>query len=437
MKRVLVLGAGLVSRPLMKYLTSREGFELTVATRTVSKAEALLFGCPRSRAVALNVKDEEALSRLIAEHDIAVSLLPATEHVRVAKLCLAHNKHMATTSYISPEMRAMHEEAKGKGLTFINECGVDPGMDHMSAMRVFHQVEREGGKIVAFRSYCGGLPAPEANTNPIGYKFSWAPRGVLVAAGNSACYLKDGKMVEIPGPELFAQPEIVEVKGAGKFEGYPNRDSISYIDFYGLKDVKTMFRGTLRNLGHCETWYRWSHLGLFNKDVRNDLTGLTHAGFMKTLAPGIAGDVRTAIAQKMGVPVSHPAVTKLEWLGMFEDRPLLTTEGGNVDVFAAAMLEKCPFLPGERDMLVMQHEFGIELPGRTKRILSTFVDFGIPGGDSSMARTVSLPVAIAVRMLLEGKITARGVFAPLAPEVYNPILDELESMGLKFEEREV
>lgn len=437
MKRVLVLGAGLVSRPLMKYLTSREGFELTVATRTVSKAEALLQGCPRSRAVALNVNDEAALSRLIAEHDIAVSLLPATEHVRVAKLCLAHNKHMATTSYISPEMRAMHEAAKTKGLTFINECGVDPGMDHMSAMRVFHQVEREGGKIIAFRSYCGGLPAPEANTNPIGYKFSWAPRGVLVAAGNSACYLQDGKMVEIPGPELFAKPEIVDVQGAGKFEGYPNRDSISYIDFYGLKDVKTMFRGTLRNLGHCETWYRWSHLGLFNKEVRKDLVGLTHAAFMKTLALGIAGDVRTAIAQKMGVPVNHPAVSKLEWLGMFEDRPLLTTEGGNVDVFAAAMLEKCPFLPGERDMLVMQHEFGIELPGRSKRILSTFVDFGIPGGDSSMARTVSLPVAIAVRMLLEGQITARGVFAPLAPEVYNPILNELESMGLKFEEREI
>ncbi len=203
--------------------------------------------------MALDVTDEAALEELIADHDLAVSLLPATEHVKVAKLCLKHGKHMSTTSYISPEMKALDGEARAAGLTFLNECGVDPGIDHMSAMRIIHQAEAEGARVVSFRSYCGGLPAPEANTNPIGYKFSWAPRGVLVAATNPGRYRQDGRVVEVPGDELFAKPEIVSVPGAGEFEGYPNRDSIPYQEMYGLEDVKTMFRGTLRNLGHCES----------------------------------------------------------------------------------------------------------------------------------------------------------------------------------------
>ncbi|MDD5309269.1 MAG: saccharopine dehydrogenase C-terminal domain-containing protein [Deltaproteobacteria bacterium] len=435
-KKILVLGAGLVSRPLVHYLTGREGLEVTVATRTVAKAEALVAGRGRGKALSLDVNDMAALERQVAAHDISVSLLPATEHVRVARLCLAHDRHMATTSYISPEMRALDGEAKARGLSFVNECGVDPGIDHMSAMRVINGAKAKGGKVVAFRSYCGGLPAPEANTNPIGYKFSWAPRGVLVAAMNPARYLKDGELVEIPGSELFAAPEMVEVKGAGRFEGYPNRDSLGYIDMYGLKGVRTMFRGTLRNLGHCETWYRWVKLGLFAREPRTDLKGLTRAGFMRTFADGKKGDLKQAIAARMGVAADAPAVAKLAWLGMFDETPLPSPDGGNVDVMAAAMLEKCAFAPGERDMLVMQHEFAIEYAGgRSEKVFSSLVDYGIPNGDSSMARTVSLPVAIATRMILGGEIRERGVIAPVMPAVYEPILKELETMGITFEER--
>ena len=436
MKKVLVLGAGLVSRPLVHYLTGREGYEVTIATRTVSKAEALVAGRPRGKAVALNVSDDAALDKLVQQHDLSVSLLPATEHVRVAKHCLEHKRHMSTTSYISPEMKALDAEAKAKGLTFINECGVDPGIDHMSAMRIIHGVEKKGGKVVAFRSYCGGLPAPEANTNPIGYKFSWAPRGVLVAATNPARFMQDGKTVEVPGDELFAKPEIVDVAGAGRFEGYPNRDSLGYIEMYGLADVKTMFRGTLRNQGHCESWYRWVKLGLLSREPRTDLKGMTRAAFMRSFVPGASGDLKAAVAAKMGVQVNAPAIAKLDWLGMFAESPLPTFDGGNVDVMAAAMLEKCPFAPGERDMLVLQHEFVAEYPGRRQKIYSTLVDFGIPGGDSSMARTVSLPVAIATRMILDGEITRRGVVAPVQPDLYNPILDELATMDIVCKERE-
>ncbi len=432
MKRVLVLGAGLVSRPLVHYLTDRSDLEVTLASRTGSKAEALVAGRDRGTAVALDVEDEAALARLVADPDLAVSLLPATEHVKVAKLCLKHRKHMSTTSYISPEMKALDGAAREADLTFINECGVDPGIDHMSAMRIIHQAEGEGSRVVSFRSYCGGLLAPEANTNPIGYKFSWAPRGVLVAATNPGRYLQNGQVVEVPGDELFASPETVTVPGAGDFEGYPNRDSLPYQEMYGLEGVRTMFRGTLRNVGHCESWYHWVKLGLFDPEPR-DLAGLTYRGWMEGIAGG--APVEKALAGKRDIPADHPAIAKLDWLCLFEDEPLPMTEGGNVDVMAARMRERCPFGPDERDMIVLQHEFVIEAPAGPRRVYSTLIDFAVPGGDSAMARTVSLPVAIATRLILQGDVAERGVIAPIQPAVYNPILDELERLGIRCEER--
>jgi saccharopine dehydrogenase-like NADP-dependent oxidoreductase len=424
----------MVSRPIVHYLSSQQGFEITVASRTVSKAEALVEGRSNARALALNVKDEAAVERLVSEHDIAVSLLPATEHVKVAKMCLKHAKHMSTTSYITAEMQALHEQAEASGLAIVNECGVDPGLDHMSAMRVIHGAERNGGKVVSFRSYCGGMPAPEANTNPIGYKFSWAPRGVLVAATNPARFLRDGKPVEVPGGELFAAPEIVEVPSAGTFEGYPNRDSLPYREMYGLADLRTIFRGTLRNQGHCEAWYPWVRLGLLDQTPRSDLKGKSYLEFMRSFVDG-AAETKQALAAKLGVTVDAPTIAKLDWLGMFENEPLAVSEGGNVDVMSARMLERCRFAEGERDMIAMQHEFTIEYPDRTEEARSSLVDFGIPGGDTSMARTVSLPVAIATRKILDGSLTERGVVAPVKPETYNPILDELETMGIAFNER--
>jgi saccharopine dehydrogenase-like NADP-dependent oxidoreductase len=424
----------MVSRPIVHYLSDQKEFEITVASRTVSKAEALVEGRSNAKALALNVKDKAAVERLVSEHDIAVSLLPATEHVMVGKMCLRHSKHMSTTSYISPEMQALDGDARAAGLTFVNECGVDPGLDHMSAMRVIHDAERNGGKIVSFRSYCGGMPAPEANTNPIGYKFSWAPRGVLVAATNPARYLKGGKIVEVPGGELFADPEIVDVPGAGKFEGYPNRDSVPYREMYGLEDLETMFRGTLRNLGHCEAWYPWVRLGLLDQTPRTDLAGMTYLGFMRSFVEG-AADVKEALAQKLGVGVDAPTITQLDWLGLFHDEAIGMDEGGNVDVMSKRMLERCRFDEGERDMIAMQHEFTIAYPDRTEEARSSLVDFGIPKGDTSMARTVSLPVAIATRKILDGSLAERGVVAPVRPETYNPILDELETMGIEFKER--
>lgn len=434
MKKVLVLGAGLVAKPLVDYLAALADTKLTVADLVLAKAETLTAEHQNANAIGLDVHDEAALSALVRDHDIAVSLLPGDEHPRVARLCLEHGRSMSTASYVTPEMKEMDAEVAAKGLTFINECGVDPGMDHMSAMRIIHDAHDRGGQVISFRSYCGGLPAPEANTNPIGYKFSWAPQGVLGAAISNARYLRNGEVVEVPGDELFREPEIVELPGLGRFEGYPNRDSTPYVGIYDIQEAETLFRGTLRNERHCAAWYPWVKLGLFGKDSRDDLEGLTYSGFMRSVL-GTTQEPKEALSMKLGLSANDPAIANLEWLGLFEDEPIPLTHGSNADILATRMLEKCAYDDGERDMIVMQHEFLIRYDNRDEHVYSSLVEYGIPGGDSAMARTVGIPLAIATSMVLGGRISDRGVVTPVKPEIYNPILDELEGMGISFDDR--
>ena len=251
MKTVLVLGAGLVTRPLVRYLLDQPDFKVIVASRTVSKAEKLIDGHPRGEAKTLLVQDEDHLKDLISGADLVISLVPWTYHPVVAKHCLELEKHLITTSYVKEAMQALDQQVKDKNLLFLNEIGLDPGIDHMSAMKIIHGVEERGGRIVSFFSYCGGLPAPEANTHPFGYKFSWSPRGVVLAGKNTGRYLKDGQGIDVPSQDLFAHTWTLEIENIGQLVAYPNRDSIPYIKTYGLKDAKSMFRGTLRNPGWC------------------------------------------------------------------------------------------------------------------------------------------------------------------------------------------
>jgi saccharopine dehydrogenase (NADP+, L-glutamate forming) len=436
MTRVLLLGAGLVTRPLVRYLLGQPGLALTIASRTVSKAEALLEGHPQGLARALLVDDEVALAQLVAEHDLTISLLPYTYHVRVARHCIRHRKHMVTTSYISPEMRGLDAAAREAGITIMNEIGVDPGIDHMSAMRVIDDVKRRGGTLTAFSSYCGGLPAPEANTNPWGYKFSWSPRGVLMAGKNNGRFLRDGQTVDIPGRELFAHFEPVEVPGGGTFEGYTNRDCLGYIELYGLQGIPSMFRGTLRYPGWCDTLRAFASLGYLDDAPRPELAGKTFkdlAGMLVPTAKG-AGDVAGAVAQHLGMRRDADPIRRFEWLGLFSAEPLPDAPTV-MDVMVARMLARMSYAPGERDMLVMHHQFKSVFPDHRETTTSTMVDFGIPNGDTSMARTVSLPAAIATRMILAGRIARRGVLAPVYPEIYTPVMDELETLDITFKER--
>jgi saccharopine dehydrogenase (NADP+, L-glutamate forming)/spermidine synthase len=433
MKKVLCLGAGLVARPFIQYL-SDHGFHVMVASRTVSKAEKLIEGCKNAEAVAFNIaEDDDLLEELTAKVDLVCSLLPYTFHVKAAKVAIKHKKTFCTTSYISDEMKALDDEARKAGILILNECGVDPGIDHMSAMQIIDHVHNNNGKIVSFTSFTGGLPAPDANNNPFGYKLSWSPRGVLLAGRNNAHFLRDGKEVKIDGADLFQNCEPMEVPGMGMFEGYPNRDSMSYIDIYNIQETKTMLRGTFRNIGWCETLDKIADLGLLDIEERS-LSGVTYAGLMRKLTSAGNGDLKAAIAEFCKISPDSEIISRFEWLGLLDDKEIGDKINTRLDAVCALFEDKLNYASGERDMIVMHHEFIAEYPDKKQKITSTMIDYGIPNGDSSMSRTVALPVAIASRMILEGKINLTGVHRPIIPEIYEPILEELATLDISLEE---
>jgi len=429
-----VLGAGLVTRPLVGYLLEMPDLELTMATRTVSKAERMVDGHPRGRALPLNVEDDESLRGLVTGADLVISLVPYAYHVKVARLCIELGRQMVTTSYVSPEMKALDADAREAGVMVLNEIGLDPGIDHMSAMKIIHEVEAHGGKVVSFQSNCGGLPAPEANTNPWGYKFSWSPRGVVLAARNNAEYLWRGEVRTTPGPELFADVRHIDVTGLGGFEVYPNRDSLGYKEVYGLADARTLFRGTIRYPGHCATWKALADCGWLDLEER-PVNGKSYGRLFAELI-GSHGELKTDLAAFLGIGEDADPIARMEWLGLLSEEAIPSGgESSPLDVLATRLLEMLPYGEGEKDMIILQHQFEAEYSdGKRERIVSTLVDYGIPGGDSSMARTVSLPAAIATRMILQGKITETGVHLPVTPGIYKPVLDELATMGISFED---
>ncbi len=434
MAHVTVLGAGLVAGPVVRHLLDRSPHTVTVAAPEFERATAMVAGHPRGEAVRFSIDDSAALDALVAKSQVVVSMLPYVHHVTVAERCIAHGAHLVTSSYVQPAMRALDGAAKARGVVLLNELGLDPGIDHMSAMRVIHEVRRAGGRVTSFRSYCGGLPAPEANTNPFGYKFSWSPRGVVLAARNAARYLREGALVEIPGPELFARPETVTVEGAGTFEGYPNRDSVSYVQVYDLEGVSTMFRGTLRNVGHCETWYAMGAMGLYD-DAARSFVGGTFRDVMAWLGGvSVDGDVEGAVAARARIARDAAPIEKLTWLGMFSRDALPSPTISPLDALVARMVERLQYAPGERDMVVLQHEFEADYGDRREHITSTLVDFGAPHGDTSMSRTVGLPAAIGALRVLDGTIATPGVVVPVSPAVCEAILDELAALGIRFRE---
>jgi saccharopine dehydrogenase-like NADP-dependent oxidoreductase len=435
MKNILVLGAGLVAKPLVRYLLDQPDIHLKVASRTVSKADKLIGGHPNGESQQLNVDDQDALKNVIGEADVVISLLPWIHHMKVANLCIELNKHMVTTSYVKPEMQALNAEAKKRGLLFLNEIGVDPGIDHMAAMKIIHLVQNAGGEISSFYSYCGGLPALEHNTNPLGYKFSWSPVGVMLAATNSGRYLKDGKVVEVAGEQLFEHYWLLDVPGSGCFEAYINRDALPYMDLYNIKSAKSMYRGTLRNIGHCESWNYFKKIGLLNQDLTFDFSKTTPRDVMAKLVKSNGTNLIKDVAGALAVPEHSITIKKMGWLGLFSDEKLPLDTCSVFDMFAHILQEKLVYEDGEQDLLVQHHEFIAEYPGKKEMITSTMVDLGIPNGDSSMARTVSLPAAIATKLVVTDVIQLTGVHIPVIPEIYNPVLAELETMNIKLIER--
>jgi saccharopine dehydrogenase (NADP+, L-glutamate forming) len=364
MKNVLLLGAGMVAPALTRYLLGQPGVAVTVATRTVSKAHAILQGHPRGRAVALDVEQPGALEALVQDCDLAISLLPYVFHPEVAQACVQHGKHMVTTSYVKEPMQALDRAAREAGVILMNEIGVDPGIDHMSAMKVIHRVEQAGGQIASFKSWCGGLPAPEANDNPLGYKFSWSPKGVILASKNPARFQRNGEVVEIPGEELFDHYWTVPIEGLGEFEGYPNRDALPYAETYGIQPTNWMFRGTLRNLGWCATLKKIGELGLLDDTPLDPVPDTLRALTAQLLDADSDADLPHLLAERWGLCTDNKPITDLDWLGMFSDEPVPSGADTPLDILAACMLDKMRYAPGERDMLIMQHEFIAQYPDR-------------------------------------------------------------------------
>jgi saccharopine dehydrogenase-like NADP-dependent oxidoreductase len=433
MKKVLILGAGLVVRPMVEYLL-KNNFSLMVASPMKERADEMIKGNPNGSSLDWSMDDPAMLEKLVAEYDITVSLLPYKYHSDVAKVCLRHGKSLVTTSYIQAGMMELDEPAKKAGLLFLNEIGLDPGIDHMTAMRIIDHIHNKNGKVEELYSLCGALPAPECTDNPLKYKFSWSPKGVILASRNSALYLKKGRKVFIEPVDLFKDRFSYSFPGVGDLEVYPNRDSVSYIDIYGIPETKTMYRGTFRYNGWCETLDAMKSLNMLDDSVI-DYQNKSYAGFLAERGGLEVKDLMENLAGKLGVSVKSVAIQSLDYLGFFSDEKLQYHETTPFEITSDRMIKRMLLSVNERDMVVLQHIFLASYPDGNKEVIkSSMLDFGSPSTNTSIARMVALPAAIAVKMILENKIEVTGVCRPVVPQIYNPVLDELKSLGIEMKE---
>jgi saccharopine dehydrogenase-like NADP-dependent oxidoreductase len=443
MKRILLLGAGRSASSLIKYLfdnAKAESWHITIGDIVVSHLRPLVEPIAFADAINFDVHNAQQRAAEVANADLVISLLPAVFHIEVAKECLKQEKNLITASYVTPEFLELHEEAQAKNLTILMESGLDPGIDHMSAMAVIRRVQESGGRLTSFKSFTGGLVAPESDNNPWHYKFTWNPRNVVLAGQGTAKYIKNGEYKYIPYHKLFARTDSFHVAGYGDFEGYANRDSLSYREPYGLLDIPTMLRGTLRRPGYGEAWNVFVQLGLTNDSytLENSET-MTNRSFVEAFLPPATAQ-NQPIAERLGLYLNiapdGEVMQKLAWLGLFEENPIELTGATPAQVLEKILKEKWTLAPGDKDMIVMQHLFEYELGGKKHEITSSLVALGEDEVQTAMAKTVGLPVGILAKLMLQGKITHTGVVIPIHPELYEPVLDELKGFGIDFIEKE-
>ena len=420
-------------KPIVEYLL-RNNIELMVASPMKDRADEMIKGNPLGASIDWSMDDPVMLEKLISEYDITVSLLPYKYHSEVAAICLQHGKSVVTTSYIQPGMMDLDESAKKAGLLFLNEIGLDPGIDHMTAMRIIDNIHSKEGKVEEFYSLCGALPAPEAADNPLKYKFSWSPKGVILASRNSALYLKKRRKVFIEPADLFKDRFNYSIPGIGDLDVYPNRDSVSYIDIYGIPETKTMYRGTFRYKGWCETLDVMKSLNMLDDSV-NNYQLKSYAGFLAERSGLGVSELKKELTKKLKVPENSIAIQSLDFLGFFSDEKLPYHETTPFEITSDRMIKKMLLSSDERDMVVLQHIFLASYPDGNKEVIkSSMLDFGSPSTNTAIARTVALPAAIAVKMILEKRIDAIGVCRPVIPQIYNPVLDELKTLGVEMKE---
>jgi len=441
MKKILVLGAGLSSSSMIKYLldhSEQYNWKIRVGDISLDVAKQKIANHKNGEAFEFDIFNEKQRHEEIQKADVVISMLPARFHYLAAEKCVEFGKHMVTASYVSKEIKAMHDQALAKNILLLNEIGVDPGIDHMSAMKVIDEIKAKGGELISFKSSTGGLVAPEYDNNPWNYKFTWNPRNVVVAGQATAQYIDHGQLKFIPYHKLFTRPETMSVLDLGKFEMYPNRDSLSYREVYGLQNIQTLLRGTLRRPGYCEGWNVFVQLGATEDTyVVENSANMTYRDFINSFLPFDEKDtVEQKLAKYVGIDMKSETMKRLEWLGIFEKRQIGLPNATPAQILQKLLEEKWALGPEDKDLIVMQHEFIFKLKGKTKRITSSLIVRGQDTVHTAMSITVGVPMAIATKLLLTDVITKRGVVIPIMKDVYMPVLDELKEFGINFVEDE-
>ena len=441
MKQILLLGAGRSSGALIQYLldhTDSQGFSLKIGDIDVQQASQKLKGHKHGSAFLFNVEDTIQRVDAIQNADLVISLLPPSLHYLVAQDCLVHGKNLVTASYVSKEILALDEAAKEKGILFLNECGLDPGLDHMSAMEIILKLKKQGANLLSFKSYTGGLIAPESIDNLWGYKFTWNPRNVILAGQGTAKYIKDGLYHYIPYHRLFKEAVRVRLDSETSFDGYANRDSLAYRHHYGIENIPTLIRGTLRHEGFCSAWQVFIALGLTDDSFQiENSEHMTYRDLVNAfIPPSQRGDsVEEKIAKYCEVDFDGPAMQRIISTGILEDKIIGIKNASPAQILQHLLESKWVLKPNDKDMIVMLHEFEYELDGEKKQLTSSLQVKGDDIHQTAMAKTVGLPLAIAALQILEGNIKMKGVQIPVHEEIFTPILRELEKMGICFVEQ--
>ena len=443
MKRVLLLGAGRSSASLIKYLVQKvnqNNWELVVGDYNPELAQDKLPSHPRLKGIQFDIFNEAQKEKEISEADMVISMLPASFHIHVAKCCLKFGKNMITASYVSDDFKKLEKEVRQKGLLFLMECGLDPGIDHMSAMSVIDNIRSKGYQLVNFETFTGGLIAPESEgSNPWKYKFTWNPRNVVMAGNGTVKFIQEGRFKYIPYHRLFRRTEIVEIPGHGLFEGYANRDSLKYLEVYGLENIRTLYRGTFRRTGYCRSWDVFVQLGATDDSYQMEGVGnMTHRQFINSfLSYNPHDSVELKLAHYLNLDLEGEEMFKLKWLGLFNDEPVGLNAGTPAQILEHILKKKWTIQPNDKDMIVMWHKFDFMDGDRMRKIHSYMVVKGENAEDTAMAKTVGLPLGIAAELILNNKISVKGVKIPISREIYGPILKVLEMEGIKVVENEV
>lgn len=440
MKHILILGAGRSSTSLIDYLLTHcesEGWNLTIGEKDPENASKKFS---QINIVGFDIENSEESHQLIAQANLVISMLPAIFHCNVAKICAEYGITLLTASYLTKEIKSLSEAFEKKNVCCIMEMGLDPGIDHMSAMKVLDRIKAEGHQLLSFETFTGGLLAEnKEDDNPWQYKFTWNPRNVVLAGSGNVKFLQEGRYKYIPYHRLFRRTEVIHIPGYGYFEGYANRDSLNYLDVYKLRGVQTLYRGTLRRPGFCKGWDIFVQLGATDDSYKmENVSEMTHRQFINSFLSYNPDDsVELKIAHYMNLSMESDEMYKLKYLGLFDDELVGLNEGTPAQILEHILKKKWTLTDRDKDMIIMWHKFVYQDGDNKKEIQSSMVALGDDVIHTAMSKTVGLPLGIMAKLILQEKVNLSGVHIPTLPEIYNPVLDELNEMGFDFNEREI